>query len=293
MDDYIPREWTMVMSRLGTVCHKVHTLFASGSTPSNSECEDLVMRVVHSDVHYSLRDHPLARHELGSKIPEIPPNFAEGPAGEEARYFGMRTFPSGSVVGLLGVWPGHSTDTYAIAVDEKFPEFFGLYYRASNTPDQAERTIADLKSLESERNEELGQALVRAGWYQLVPTRTGAHAERVPAPSILIQPPERTTAMPIANELGRVIEDINGMVRAAVSPEGSLPDPVVRRTLAFLSQVILVVEQAFQDVLTMLIDVQYLHDSPELSNELRELKKRVELLTQEVTTETRRRSVAD
>lgn len=85
--------------------------------------------------------------------------------------------------------------------------------------------------------------------------------------------------MPITADLGRVIHDINGMVRAAVSTDSHLEDSAVRRTLSFLSQVILVVEQAFQDVLTVLVDVEYLESSPNLHIELRDLSKRVELLT--------------
>jgi hypothetical protein len=84
---------------------------------------------------------------------------------------------------------------------------------------------------------------------------------------------------PISADLGRVIQDINGMVRATVSTDAHLENAAVRRTLSFITQVILVVEQAFQDVLTVLIDVKYLESSPNLQVELRELRKRVELLT--------------
>jgi hypothetical protein len=69
------------------------------------------------------------------------------------------------------------------------------------------------------------------------------------------------------------------MVRATVSTDAHLENAAVRRTLSFITQVILVVEQAFQDVLTVLIDVKYLESSPNLQVELRELRKRVELLT--------------
>jgi hypothetical protein len=85
--------------------------------------------------------------------------------------------------------------------------------------------------------------------------------------------------MPISDDLGRVLQDINGMMRAVVSSQSQLEDPTVRRTLTFLSQVILVVEQAFEDILTVLVDIQFLEDSPSLHTELRVLRKRVELLT--------------
>jgi hypothetical protein len=282
VDKSIPEHWERRMSRISAVCHKIHLLITSGSTSSNSECEDFVMQPVRADVYHGQKDNEVAQFHWNSRQKNMAaPGMTEGPQGQEVRYFGVRTFPSGSIVGLFGVWPGQATDVYAIAVDEKFPEFFGLYYRSCHDPKHAKQALAGLESFERKRNEELGAALVESGWCQLVPLSKARSRDRpsVPPPSLHIaEPPERSITMSSQQDLRRVISDINCMVHAAASSGSRLEDSVLRRTLAFLSQVILVVEQAFQDVLTLLVDIEFLDESTLRPNDLLELRKRVEML---------------
>ncbi|MFA5203189.1 MAG: hypothetical protein WC708_02195 [Lentisphaeria bacterium] len=79
-------------------------------------------------------------------------------------------------------------------------------------------------------------------------------------------------------ELTQLVHDLTGMV-VTTAGENRLGDAEVRRVLAFVSQVIQVVEQAFQDVLTLMLDIQYLDQSELGAGRLIELRKRVELLT--------------
>lgn len=78
--------------------------------------------------------------------------------------------------------------------------------------------------------------------------------------------------------LDQLVQDIGGMVEAAAT-HAPMEDVAVRRTLSFLSQVILVVEQAFQDVLTVLIEVQFLDKDSAQDGRLDEVRRRVALLT--------------
>lgn len=60
--------------------------------------------------------------------------------------------------------------------------------------------------------------------------------------------------------LASLVTAIDDVVEGAAAAR-SLPDVDVRRLLRFISQVIQVVEQAFQDVLGVLTDVSYLEPS--------------------------------
>jgi hypothetical protein len=66
---------------------------------------------------------------------------------------------------------------------------------------------------------------------------------------------------------------------ATTTGQNNLADAEVRRVLSFVSQVIQVIEQAFQDVLTLMLDIQYLDQSELSAGRLIELRKRVDLLT--------------
>lgn len=76
----------------------------------------------------------------------------------------------------------------------------------------------------------------------------------------------------LVGEIERVVQTV------AHSPE--MPDADVRRVLRFLAQVVQVIEQAFQDVLGLLVEVSYLSDA-ELSDPRRmdELGKSAAMLT--------------
>jgi hypothetical protein len=84
--------------------------------------------------------------------------------------------------------------------------------------------------------------------------------------------------MPTQNRLIQLGEEIDAIVDTAVSAP-NLTEPDVRRVLRFISQVIQVVEQAFQDVLTLLIDIKLLKPGDLHSPRLDELRRSVELLT--------------
>ena len=79
-------------------------------------------------------------------------------------------------------------------------------------------------------------------------------------------------------ELTKSVQEIMGMVRTTAA-DATLNDAEVRRILSFVSQVIQVVEQAFHDVLTLMLDIQYMDQSGLNSSRLHELRKRVDLLT--------------
>ena len=79
-------------------------------------------------------------------------------------------------------------------------------------------------------------------------------------------------------ELTKFVQEIRGMVRTTAA-DATLNDAEVRRILSFVSQVIQVVEQAFHDVLTLMLDIQYMDQSGLNSSRLHELRKRVDLLT--------------
>jgi len=66
---------------------------------------------------------------------------------------------------------------------------------------------------------------------------------------------------------------------AAVITRGHLNAPDLRRVLSFIVKVSHVAEQAFQDVVAVLIEIKYLTAADLLSSRVRELQKQVELLT--------------
>lgn len=84
--------------------------------------------------------------------------------------------------------------------------------------------------------------------------------------------------MDLNRELTELVRQIDGMVET-VSTSPALGDEEVRRILRFISQVIQVVEQAFQDVLTLLVEVKYLEEKDIYSDKLNMLRKQVDLLT--------------
>lgn len=84
--------------------------------------------------------------------------------------------------------------------------------------------------------------------------------------------------MPNGQELTELVRQLTSMVQVTAS-DRSLGDAEVRRVLSFISQVIQVVEQAFQDVLTLLLDIQYLSEPELQSGHINELRKRIDLLT--------------
>jgi len=75
----------------------------------------------------------------------------------------------------------------------------------------------------------------------------------------------------LVNQLDRMVETIS------LSP--TLKDSELRRVLSFISQVIQVVEQAFQDVLTLLIEIKYLDKIDLATPKINELRMKVDLLT--------------
>lgn len=84
--------------------------------------------------------------------------------------------------------------------------------------------------------------------------------------------------MEINRGLTEVVDQIDHMVEI-VSTAPALEEAELRRVLRFLSQVIQVVEQAFQDVLTILIEIKYLEATDLRSPKMTELRKQVDLLT--------------
>ena len=127
------------VSVIASLCLAAHDKLEQGALQPNSYYEDIIMRGIKADVYTGLKDDPLARVHLGSSLSDLPTeSMTLGPRGEEVHYFGVRTFPSGSTVGLFGIWPGRQQDVYAVAVDEKFPEYFGLFIRSFRDSGQAE-----------------------------------------------------------------------------------------------------------------------------------------------------------
>jgi hypothetical protein len=83
--------------------------------------------------------------------------------------------------------------------------------------------------------------------------------------------------MDVNRDLQPLVREIDALVASvSLSP---LEDAEVRRTLRFLSQVIMVVEQAFQDVLALLVEVKYLAPSDLGTATFTNLRKQVDLLT--------------
>ena len=85
--------------------------------------------------------------------------------------------------------------------------------------------------------------------------------------------------MKSANDLSELVRQIDNVVETSVlgSP---LPDHDLRSLLLFISQVIQVVEQAFQDVIGILVDVSLLRlEDLGDGGQLRDLQRRIGLLT--------------
>lgn len=158
------------VSVIASLCLAAHERIVHGESQQDHYYEELIMRAIKADVYTGFKDDPLARLHLGSSLRDLPTeSMTLGPRGEEVHYFGVRTFPSGSTVGLFGIWPGRQNDVYAVAVDEKFPEYFGLFIRSFQDSAQAEDGWKGLVRFEGDRNQTLGRALLNDGWRQLVP----------------------------------------------------------------------------------------------------------------------------
>jgi hypothetical protein len=141
-------------SVIGAACKAVHADILLGRKARDSDHEQTIMPVVRADVYKGLRDDPLARRDLESQLRDLPAtDLTTGPHGKELRNFGVRTFPSGNVVGLFGVWPGHESDVYAIVVDDQGPDFFGLHWCSMDNPEAAKSKWEGLSSYESHRHE--------------------------------------------------------------------------------------------------------------------------------------------
>jgi hypothetical protein len=70
---------------------------------------------------------------------------------------------------MFGVWTGYGRDVYAVVIDEKWPNFFGLYRRGIPDNEALARALEALDRRGGQRNEELGEALVADGWTQVLP----------------------------------------------------------------------------------------------------------------------------
>ncbi|MBF0456542.1 MAG: hypothetical protein HQK99_01435 [Nitrospirae bacterium] len=79
------------------------------------------------------------------------------------------------------------------------------------------------------------------------------------------------------NELERVVHQIEDMLVSAVD-DRSISDYDLRQLLRFIAKVVQIVEQAFQDVFSVLIDFKYLSVEDFHSRRLVELRKNLDLL---------------
>jgi hypothetical protein len=82
----------------------------------------------------------------------------------------------------------------------------------------------------------------------------------------------------MSHQLADLVEEIDSFVDSAASTPG-LAEPDVRRVLRFISQVIQVVEQSFQDVLALLVDIKLLRPEELKPARIDELRRSSELLT--------------
>ena len=76
------------------------------------------------------------------------------------------------------------------------------------------------------------------------------------------------------NSLTEELRDFTELVS-----DGSLSPPKLRRVLIFVVKVSQVAEQAIQDIVTVLIDIKYLDTADLDTSRLRDLRKRIDLLT--------------
>lgn len=81
----------------------------------------------------------------------------------------------------------------------------------------------------------------------------------------------------VEEELDRLVDQLSDMAETAARDE-NISNPDLRRTLRFLSKVIQVVEQAFQDVLSTLIEFKYITADDLNSGRLNQLAKELDLL---------------
>lgn len=84
--------------------------------------------------------------------------------------------------------------------------------------------------------------------------------------------------MPANDTINELVHQIDALVQTAVA-ETTLEAPELRRVLKFISQVVQVVEQSFQEVLTLLLDIKFLRKDDLNPQRLVELRKNAELLT--------------
>lgn len=96
---------------------------------------------------------------------------SSGINGEEACFHKVRHFPSGAIVGLITLWPGHGEDLFAIVVDEKFPEYFALLKRTTVSAEEAAREWSDMDEAATLRGRDQAMFLQETGWKVLVPRR--------------------------------------------------------------------------------------------------------------------------
>ena len=78
--------------------------------------------------------------------------------------------------------------------------------------------------------------------------------------------------------LEELVYQIEGMV-GTVAADPAIADADLRRVLSFVAKMALVVDQAFQDVLAVLIDLKYMTEGDLASGEVRNLRKQLELVT--------------
>ena len=158
------------VSVIASLCLSVREKIERGDSNPDDYYKSLIMRGIKADVYTGMKDDPLAKIHLGDALGNLPTqSLTLGPRGEEVHYFNVRTFPTGDIVGLFGIWPGQESDVYAIVVDEKFPEYFGLFFRSCSDLEHAEHEWKGLDRFKDMRNEALGEALKQNGWRQLVP----------------------------------------------------------------------------------------------------------------------------
>jgi len=81
----------------------------------------------------------------------------------------------------------------------------------------------------------------------------------------------------VEEELDQLVDQLSDMAETAAHDE-NISNPDLRRTLRFLSKVIQVVEQAFQDVLSTLIEFKYITAEDLNSGRLQQLAKELDLL---------------
>jgi len=95
----------------------------------------------------------------------------------EASYLGFRVigspdgrFGSQSMIGMVVCRPTGRRDAFAVVFDQKWPEYFGIFHRTFEGPDEATDVLRELESLERRsalRGEGLASEVVQLGWATL------------------------------------------------------------------------------------------------------------------------------